>query len=122
MASPLWGHSSVPAGQNLAWSVHLCGIDRPLPPMPDVPLMSPGRAWHHVEQLADRCRHRGHARSSLPPFRRQGDFIGLQMGLAFATFFSPDTGNTMILARILYMITLLMFLAFNGHLMVPCRS
>src|SRR5699024_12193412 len=30
-----------------------------------------------------------------------GDFIGLQMGLAFATFVSPDSGaNTMILARL----------------------
>jgi flagellar biosynthetic protein FliR len=48
-----------------------------------------------------------------------GDFIGLQMGLAFATFVSPDTGtNTMVLSRLFYMIALLMFLALNGHLMV----
>ena len=47
-----------------------------------------------------------------------GEFIGLQMGLAFATFVSPDGANTMILSRLFYMITLLMFLAVNGHLIV----
>ena len=48
-----------------------------------------------------------------------GDFIGLKMGLAFASFFDTASGtNIMVLSRILYMITLLMFLALNGHLMV----
>ena len=45
-----------------------------------------------------------------------GEFIGLQMGLAFATFFTPGVGNSMVLSRIFQMITLLMFLALNGHL------
>lgn len=47
-----------------------------------------------------------------------GDLIGLQMGLAFATLFTPESGNTMILARLLYMITLLLFLGLDGHLVV----
>ena len=46
-------------------------------------------------------------------------WAGLQMGLAFASFFDTSSGtNIMVLSRILYMITLLMFLAMNGHLMV----
>ena len=48
-----------------------------------------------------------------------GDFIGLQMGLAFASFFSADSGaNTMILARILYILSLMLFLAVDGHLLL----
>ena len=39
------------------------------------------------------------------------------MGLSFATFFDPSGGPNMpILARILNLITLLLFLAFDGHL------
>ena len=47
----------------------------------------------------------------------RGEVIGLQMGLSFATFFDPSGGPNMpILARILNLITLLLFLAFDGHL------
>lgn len=41
------------------------------------------------------------------------------MGLAFATFFSPDSGaNTMILSRVLYAFSLLFFVAIDGHLLL----
>ena len=48
-----------------------------------------------------------------------GEFIGLQMGLSFASFFDPGTGaNTAVLARIMNRIALLLFLALDGHLLV----
>ncbi|WJV60929.1 flagellar biosynthetic protein FliR [Pectobacteriaceae bacterium CE70] len=50
-------------------------------------------------------------------FRFAGEVIGLQMGLSFATFFDPSGGPNMpILARILNLLAMLIFLAFNGHL------
>jgi flagellar biosynthetic protein FliR len=48
-----------------------------------------------------------------------GEFIGLQMGLSFASFFDPSTGaNTAVLSRFLNIIAILLFLALNGHLLV----
>lgn len=49
--------------------------------------------------------------------RTAGEIIGLQMGLSFATFYDPIGGqNTPIVARILNLLSMLLFLAFNGHL------
>ncbi|HET8596503.1 MAG TPA: flagellar biosynthetic protein FliR [Castellaniella sp.] len=48
-----------------------------------------------------------------------GEFVGLPMGLAFASFFDPATGaNTAVLSRLINLIALLMFLAVNGHLLM----
>ncbi|MFT0531443.1 flagellar biosynthetic protein FliR [Castellaniella hirudinis] len=48
-----------------------------------------------------------------------GEFVGLPMGLAFASFFDPATGaNTAVLSRLLNLVAMLMFLAVNGHLLM----
>ncbi|MCV5961375.1 flagellar biosynthetic protein FliR, partial [Escherichia coli] len=49
--------------------------------------------------------------------RHAGEVIGLQMGLSFATFVDPSGGPNMpILARIFNMLTMLLFMVFDGHL------
>lgn len=48
-----------------------------------------------------------------------GEFIGFQMGLSFASFFDPSSGsNTAVISRLLNIVTMLIFLAVNGHLMM----
>jgi flagellar biosynthetic protein FliR len=48
-----------------------------------------------------------------------GEMIGLQMGLSFAVFFSPQTGGqTSVIAEFLGLLTLMVFIALNGHLML----
>jgi len=48
-----------------------------------------------------------------------GEFIGLQMGLSFASFFDPSTGaNTAVLSRMMNIVAILLFLALNGHLLM----
>lgn len=48
-----------------------------------------------------------------------GEMIGLQMGLAFASFFDPSSGsNTSVMARLMNAFALLVFLAINGHLLL----
>ncbi|MGL1833351.1 flagellar biosynthetic protein FliR [Rhodocyclaceae bacterium SMB388] len=48
-----------------------------------------------------------------------GEMIGLQMGLSFAVFFSPQTGGqTSVVAEFMGLLTLLIFLALDGHLML----
>lgn len=47
-----------------------------------------------------------------------GELIGMQMGLSFAVFYDPqNAGQTPVLAEFLGLITTLIFLAMNGHLL-----
>lgn len=119
-ASPLWGHSSVPNQVKVGLSALLVIIIAPsLPTLPDVPILSWGGLWIMGEQVII-----GVAMGTIMLFtyaavQATGTFIGLKMGLAFATFYDPGSGTDMaVLSRFLYMITLLMFLALNGHLIL----
>jgi flagellar biosynthetic protein FliR len=47
-----------------------------------------------------------------------GEMIGLQMGLSFAVFYDPQSsGQTPVLSEFLGLMTILLFLAMNGHLL-----
>ncbi|QJQ94405.1 MULTISPECIES: flagellar biosynthetic protein FliR [Halomonadaceae] len=120
MASPLLGHSSVPNQAKIGLAVLLTVVVGPtLPPLPDVPMLSWASLGIMIEQMLIGIAIGLTMHVMYAVVQAAGEFIGLQMGLAFATFFSPDTGaNTMILSRLFFMITLLMFLAFNGHLIL----
>ncbi|GEK48004.1 flagellar biosynthetic protein FliR [Halomonas pacifica] len=120
LAAPLWGHSSVPNPVKIAFAVLVTVAAAPLlPPLPQVPLISWASLGIVVEQLIIGIAIGLVMQVTLAVVQATGEFIGLSMGLAFATFFDPSSGtNTMVLSRVLYMITLLMFLAFDGHLVV----
>jgi flagellar biosynthetic protein FliR len=48
-----------------------------------------------------------------------GELIGLQMGLSFAVFYDPQNGGqTPVLSEFLGLLTTLIFLAMNGHLLM----
>lgn len=118
MAAPLLGHTSLPAQAKLGLSALLAIlVGATLPPLPAASLFSWAGLGVMVEQIIigvamGLCMHLVFAVVMVA-----GEYIGLQMGLGFASFFSPDTGtNSMVLSRIFYMISLLMFLALNGHL------
>lgn len=119
-ASPLWGHSSVPNRVKVALAALVSVVIAPLlPPLPDVPVVSWAGVGILAEQMLIGVAMGLVMRVTFAAVQATGEFIGLQMGLAFATFFDPSSGtNMVVLSRILYMISLLMFLAFNGHLIV----
>ena len=119
-ASPLWGHSSVPNQVKVALAALVSVVIAPLlPPLPDVPVVSWAGVGILAEQMLIGVAMGLVMRVTFAAVQATGEFIGLQMGLAFATFFDPSSGtNMVVLSRILYMISLLMFLAFNGHLIV----
>jgi flagellar biosynthetic protein FliR len=120
LTAPLLGHSTVPRTVKLGLAAVLTVVIAPgLPALPDVPIWSwPGLAII-VEQVIIGAALGIVMRVTFTAVLAAGDFVGLQMGLAFATLVSPDTGtNTLILSRLFYMIALLMFLALDGHLMV----
>ncbi len=118
-ASPLWGHSSVPNQAKVGLAALIAVVIAPLVPLPDVPLISWAGLGIMVEQMLIGIAIGLVMQVTFAVVQATGEFIGLQMGLAFATFFDPSSGtNMVVLSRYLYMITLLMFLAFNGHLIV----
>lgn len=119
-ASPLWGHSSVPNRVKVGLAALVSVVIAPLlPPLPDVPVVSWAGVGILAEQMLIGVAMGLVMRVTFAAVQATGEFIGLQMGLAFATFFDPNSGtNMVVLSRILYMISLLMFLAFNGHLIV----
>ena len=45
-----------------------------------------------------------------------GEIVGMQMGLSFATFFDPNSGNSPVISRFLNLLAMLLFLSVNGHL------
>ncbi|WP_163559789.1 flagellar biosynthetic protein FliR [Halomonas sp. NO4] len=119
-ASPLWGHSSVPRQVKIGLALLITVVIAPvLPPMPDIPMLSWASFGVMIEQLLIGIAIGLVMRVTFAAVQAAGEFIGMQMGLAFATFFDASSGtNSAILSRIFYMITLLMFLAMGGHLMV----
>ncbi len=119
-AAPLWGHSSVPRQAKIGLAFLVAIVIAPvLPPMPDVPIMSWAGLGLMAEQFLIGIAMGLVMHVVFAVVQAAGEFIGLQMGLAFATFFDASSGtNSMILSRVLYMITLLLFLALGGHLMV----
>lgn len=119
-ASPLWGHTSIPNQAKVGLAALIAIVIAPiLPAMPDIAIMSWAGVGVMIEQILIGLAMGLVMHIIFAVVQAAGDFIGLQMGLAFASFFDTASGtNIMVLSRILYMITLLMFLALNGHLMV----
>ncbi|AMX03180.1 flagellar biosynthetic protein FliR [Microbulbifer thermotolerans] len=119
MAAPLLGHSAVPARVKVGLSALLAAAVAPgLPPMPEAPVWSWAGLGIIVEQTLIGAAMGLALRVMFSVVQAAGEYIGLQMGLAFATFLTPDGVNTVVLSRIFNTITLMMFLAVNGHLIV----
>jgi flagellar biosynthesis protein FliR len=120
MSDPLLGHNSIPNSVKVGMAVVLSVLLAPvLPPMPDVPIVSWQSLGIVVEQLLIGTSLGMVMRVTLAAVEMAGEICGMQMGLAFASFYSAESNtNTMVLSRFLSMIALLMFLALNGHLLV----
>lgn len=119
MAAPLLGHTAVPARVKIGLAALLSVAVAPgLPPLPEAPVWSWAGLGIVVEQTLIGAAMGLALRVMFTAVQATGEYIGLQMGLAFATFVSPDGANTVVLSRIFNMIALMMFLAVNGHLIV----
>ena len=89
-----------------------------LPPMPAVP---PG-SWVGLAVLAQQViigvLLGFTLRIAFAAVDLAGELIGLQMGLSFATFFDPSSGGqTPVITEFLGVLTALIFLSMNGHLL-----
>lgn len=119
-SSPLFNSAAMPRRIRLvAGLVITIALVPTLPPMPAIP---PG-SWTGLAVLAQQIMIGlllGFTlRLAFAAIDLAGELIGMQMSLSFATFYDPqNAGQTPVLAEFLGLITTLIFLAMNGHLLV----
>lgn len=84
-----------------------------------VPIVSAEGVWIAVQQVLVGVAMGFSMRLVFAAVQVAGEYIGLQMGLSFASFFDPSSnGTTMVVSRLLYMLAVLIFLAIDGHLLL----
>ncbi|NYT81002.1 flagellar biosynthetic protein FliR [Alcaligenaceae bacterium] len=118
--APLLGDSAIPGKVKVGLAALVAiAISPALPPMPDLPTGSFAGIWISVQQVLIGIALGLVMRIVFAAVQTAGEFIGLQMGLSFASFFDPATGaNTAVLARFMNTMAMLLFLALNGHLLM----
>ena len=118
--APIFSETWVPRQVKVAVAALLALVLAPtLAPMPDVPVVSAGGVWIIVQQVLIGAAMGFSMRLVFAAVLAAGEYIGLQMGLSFASFFDPMNGGaTMVVARLLNMLAMLIFIAVDGHLMM----
>lgn len=118
--APVFSESWVPRRIKVAIAAMLALVLAPtLGPMPSVPVVSAGGVWIIVQQMLIGAAMGFTMRMVFTAVLAAGEYIGLQMGLSFASFFDPMNGGaTMVVARLLNMLAMLIFVAVDGHLML----
>jgi len=118
--APVLGDSTIPVRAEVRFAALVAiAIATALGPMPQVPTASFAGLWISLQQVLIGMAMGLVMRIVFAAVQTAGEFIGLQMGLAFASFFDPATGaNTAVLSRIMNVVATLLFLALDGHLMM----
>jgi flagellar biosynthetic protein FliR len=118
--APIFGETWVPRPVKVAMAALLSLVIAPtIGPMPDVPIVSIGGVWIILQQILIGGAIGFSMRLVFTGVLAAGEYIGLQMGLSFASFFDPlNGGATMVVASLLNMLAMLIFLAVDGHLML----
>lgn len=118
--APILGESTIPIRLRVGLAALCTLIAAPIiGPMPDVPTGSFAGLLIACQQVLIGIALGLTMRLVFSAVLMAGEFVGLQMGLAFASFFDPATGaNTAVLSRLLNLVAMLIFLAVNGHLLM----
>ena len=118
-AAPLWSTAGIPRRTRLILGIGITIALAPgLPAMPEVQPASLSGLWIMLQQMLIGIGMGFAARIVFAAFDLAGEFIGLQMGLGFATFYDPlSSSQTPVIAEFFGLIALLLFLSLNGHLL-----
>lgn len=118
--APIFSEAAVPRAAKVGLAALLAIVVAPtLGAMPAVPLVSAAGFWILIQQVLIGAAMGFSMRLVFAAVQAAGEYVGLQMGLSFASFFDPTSGgNTMVIARLLNVMAMLIFLAVDGHLVV----
>jgi len=118
--APVFGEPWVPRPVKVAMAAMLAFVVSPtIGPLPAVPVVSVGGVWIIMQQVLIGAAMGFSMRLVFTAVLSAGEYIGLQMGLSFASFFDPMNGGaTMVVARLLNMLAMLIFIAVDGHLLI----
>lgn len=118
MTAPLFSESGIPARVKVGLAAMLSFIIGPLITLPDFSQTNAYQILFLIlMQTLIGVLMGLTMRVVFAAIQTAGEFIGLQMGLSFASFFDPATGaNTAVLARFLNVVAMLLFISVDGHL------
>lgn len=119
-AAPVLAHRAVPLRVKVGLAVMTALVVVPLVPSPPITdVMTPGGIALLVQNILIGLLIGFTVRLIFAALELAGELIGLQMGLSFAGFFSPATGQTQnAVGSFMALLALLMFVAIDGHLML----
>jgi flagellar biosynthetic protein FliR len=117
--SPLWGSAGIPRRTRLILGLCIAMAIAPaLPPMPAVAPGSLAGLWILAQQMLIGIGMGFAARIVFAAVDVAGEFIGMQMGIGFATAYDPlSASQTPVIGEFIGLVSFLLFLSLNGHLM-----
>lgn len=120
IADPFFSSRSIPVRVRVGLSILLVLLVAPnLQPLPHIPVVSPQGILIALKELLIGVSLGFTVRLIFTGMEMAGHLSGLQMGLGFATFYDPQHAtSTPVVAQLLSLFMLLVFLAFDGHLVV----
>lgn len=118
--APIFAEAWVPRQVKVGIAAMLALVVSPLiGPFPAVPVVSAGGVWIILQQVLIGVGMGFAMRLVFTAVLAAGEYIGLQMGLSFASFYDPmSRGSTAVVSRLLNMLAMLIFLALDGHLLI----
>lgn len=118
--APLFGHASVPVTVKIALGAMLAMIIAPtVPAGPAADPMSLAGLLIVMQQFVIGLSMGFAMRIVFATVELAGEVVGLTMGFGFATFFDPQTrGRSSAISQFLALLTLMLFLATNTHLLL----
>ncbi len=119
-AAPLLAHRAIPLRVKIGLALSVAIVLMPVVPSPPVTdvMTAPGFALL-VQNILIGLVIGFTVRVILAAAEIAGELIGLQMGLSFAGFFNPATGQAQTpVASFMSLLALLMFVAIDGHLLL----
>lgn len=116
--APIWNTAGIPKRTRLILGIAITiAIAPALPAMPSVAPGSLAGIWIMTQQMLIGIGMGFSIRIVFAALDMAGEFIGLQMGLGFATFYDPlNSSQTPVIAEFLSLLSMLLFLSMNGHL------
>lgn len=118
--APVLSDAAVPRQVKVMLAALLAIVIAPvLGPVAGTPIVSAAGLWILAQQVLIGVAMGFSVRMVFAAVQAAGEYVGLQMGLSFASFFDPTSGGaTVVIARLLNMLAMLIFLAVDGHLLV----